>query len=96
MPKSPIPTLLTIAFISISVLGLSVLDPALAKGGKTKNAQHGRGEAFRGQLERLQNAGLSAVTGKRNRVKEAKKHRNMLKTLGKAIRGENHSMKSKR
>ena len=76
--------------------GLLAFDPALAKGGKTKNSQHGRGEAFRELLDRVQKEGVPLVVGKKQRVKEATKQRNRIKDIGKKIRGVNHSMKNKR
>jgi hypothetical protein len=36
------------------ILVLTMLDPTQAKGGKTKNSQHGRGETLRGLLDRIQ------------------------------------------
>jgi hypothetical protein len=81
---------------SIFIFGLILLDPALAKGGKNKNAQHGRGEVFRGLLDRIQKEGVPLVVGKKQRVKEATKHRNRIKAIGKTIRGVNHSMKHKK
>lgn len=82
-------------FIFIT-LGLNMFSPALAKGGKTKNSQHGRGEALRGLLDRVQKAGVPVVIGKKERVKAARKYLNQLKTIGKKIGGINHSMKPKR
>jgi hypothetical protein len=97
MLQSSIPKQVT-ALLAIFILlsGLILLDPALAKGGKTKNAQHGRGEAFRGLLDRIQKEGVPLVVGKKQRVKEATKHRNRIKAIGKTIRGVNHSMKHKK
>jgi hypothetical protein len=84
------PSLLLILLI------LTMSYPALAKGGKTKNSQHGRGEALRGLLDSVQKAGVPVVIGKKERVKAARKYRNQLKTIGKKIGGINHSMKPKR
>jgi hypothetical protein len=78
------------------ILATNMLDPAQAKSGKNKNAQHGRGEAFRELLDRVQKAGVPVVVGKKQRVKAARKYRNQLKTIGKKIGGINHSMKPKR
>jgi hypothetical protein len=78
------------------ILAANMLDPAQAKSGKTKNAQHGRGEALRELLDRVQKAGVPVVVGKKERVKAARKYRNQLKTIGKKISGINHSMKPKK
>ena len=80
----------------IFILVLSMLSPALAKGGKTKNSQHGRGDVLRGLLDRVQKAGVPVVIGKKQRVKAARKHRNQIKSIGKKISGINHSMKPKK
>jgi hypothetical protein len=78
------------------ILVLTMLDPTQAKGGKTKNSQHGRGETLRGLLDRIQKEDVPLVVGKKQRVKEATKHRNRIKAIGKTIRGVNHSMKHKK
>ena len=80
----------------ILILVLSMPSLALAKGGKTKNSQHGRGDVLRGLLDRVQKAGVPVVIGKKQRVKAARKHRNQIKSIGKKISGINHSMKPKK
>jgi hypothetical protein len=98
MSQRPIHQQAAVMLLTLFLLlqGLLAFDPALAKGGKTKNAQHGRGDAFRGLLDRIEKEGVPLVVGKKQRVKEATKHRNRIKAIAKKIRGVNHSMKYKK
>ncbi len=84
-----------LVFSAIFSLCLGAFDPALAKKGKIHNMPHGN-QALRGLLESIQQQGVPHVVGKKQRVKAATKHRNLIKTIAKKIAGETHSMKPKK